>query len=72
MSFEIPLETFTVAEKVRLLEQVWDSLCGEPGNIKSPDWHRDVLETRQKRLDEGLATVSPWSEAKTRLLQVGK
>jgi putative addiction module component (TIGR02574 family) len=72
MPVEIPLETLTVAEKVRLLESVWDSLCGEPGDVKSPDWHREVLEARQRRLDEGLATVSPWSEAKARLLQVGK
>jgi putative addiction module component (TIGR02574 family) len=71
MSAKILLETLTVAEKIRLLESVWDSLCSEPTDVKSPDWHQEILESRQRRLDEGLATISPWSEAKARLLQVG-
>ena len=37
MSVDIPLETLTVADKVRLRETVWDSLCGEPGDQQSPD-----------------------------------
>lgn len=72
MSIEPPLETLSVAEKVRLLESVWDSLCHHTGDVRSPDWHREVLETRTQRLAEGRATVSPWSEAKARLLQVGR
>ena len=72
MSPEISLENLTVSEKVRLLETVWDSLCGEAGNLESPDWHKEILAERQNRIDEGLAALSPWSEAKARLLQVGK
>lgn len=71
MSREIPLETLTVAEKVRLLESVWDSLCGEPSDVKSPDWHREILESRQRRLEDGSATISLWTEAKALLMKVG-
>jgi putative addiction module component (TIGR02574 family) len=72
MSVEIPLDNLSVSEKVRLLERVWDSLCTESGDVRSPEWHREVLETRKRRLEEGQATVSPWSEAKARLLDVGR
>jgi putative addiction module component (TIGR02574 family) len=72
MSVEIPLENLSVSEKVRLLERVWDSLCSKSGDVRSPDWHRDVLETRKRRLEEGRATVSSWSEAKARLLDAGR
>jgi putative addiction module component (TIGR02574 family) len=72
VSIEPALETLTVAEKVRLLESVWDSLCHQSGDVRSPEWHREVLEERKRRLTSGQATVSPWSEAKARLLQVGQ
>jgi len=72
MSIEILLDTLSVAENVRLLESVWDSPCSKPGDVRSPEWHREVLETRKRRLEEGRATVSPWSEAKARLLDAGR
>ena len=72
MSIEIPLDTLSVQEKVRLLESVWESLCSKSGDVRSPEWHREVLETRKQRLEEGRATVSPWKEAKDRLLDVGR
>lgn len=72
MSVEIPLDTLSVSEKVRLLERVWDSLCSRSGDVQSPDWHQEVLEMRKRRLEEGQATVAPWSEAKARLMDAGR
>ena len=72
MSIELPLNTMTVAEKIQLLETVWDNLCHESGDVKSPDWHRAVLDERTRRLETGNATVSPWAEAKARLLKIGQ
>ena len=72
MSIELPLETLSVAEKIRLLESIWRSLCNQPGDVHSPEWHREVLESRRKRLESRNATASPWSEVKARLLQAGK
>ncbi len=72
MSIEIPLETMSVAEKIRLLESVWNSLCCEPGYMQSPEWHREILENRKQRLEDSQATVSPWREAKERLLNEGQ
>ena len=72
MFTEIPLETMSVSEKVLLLERVWDSLCSKSGDVQSPEWHREVLETRKRRLEDGRATASSWSEAKGRLLELGR
>ncbi len=72
MSLEVPLDTMSVSEKVCLLESVWDSLCRRTGDVRSPEWHREVLETRRRRLEDGRATVSRWTEAKARLLEVGR
>ena len=72
MSIELPLNTMTVAEKVQLLETLWDNLCHVSGDVKSPEWHRAVLEERTRRLDTGKASVMPWVEAKARLLKIGQ
>ena len=72
MSMDLSLESLSVAEKVRLLESVWQSLCKHSGDVQSPEWHREVLEERKRRLEDGRATVSSWIEAKARLLQVGR
>lgn len=44
------IDALTVAEKVRLLEQLWQSLCSQPDSIASPDWHLDVLMERRQAL----------------------
>ena len=61
MSVEIPLDRMTVAEKVQLLEAIWDSLCRQTGDVQSPDWHREDLDERRRRLESGQATIASWA-----------
>lgn len=70
MSMEITIDKMTVSEKVCLLEKVWDSLCHKSGDVQSPEWHKSVLELRKRRIENGQATISPWSEAKKRLMEL--
>jgi putative addiction module component (TIGR02574 family) len=72
MATDISIETISVAEKMRLLESVWESLRAHPTDVQSPDWHREVLEDRKRRLEDGRATVSTWADAKARLMQLGR
>lgn len=75
MAIELPsdqLDTLTVAEKVRLLEQVWQSLCCQPDALISPEWHTDVLVERHQRLLDGYATRIPWNEAKAQLQRLAE
>ena len=72
MPGDIHLDRLSVAEKVQLLERVWDSLCSQPADVTSPDWHREVLQARGRRLADGRATVADWTDAKVRLQQLGQ
>lgn len=57
-----------LAEKLELMETLWDSLCQEVSvELLVPDWHQTVLSDRIARLDRGEEPVSPWSEAKSRI-----
>ena len=42
-------------ERLAAIEALWDSLLEEEAHIESPDWHRDVLEERKKRIEAGQA-----------------
>lgn len=72
MSTDVEIDGLSVAEKVQLLERVWQSLCARSGDVRSPEWHRDVLEERRRRLADGRATISAWADAKDRLMQLGR
>lgn len=57
-----------VAEKLKLMETLWDSLCLQSGgNMELPSWHGEVLEQRLRRLASGEESVAPWNEAKERI-----
>lgn len=57
-----------VAEKLRLMEELWESLCAQSGGeIASPAWHGEVLERRLRRLANGEEDTAPWPEAKERI-----
>jgi putative addiction module component (TIGR02574 family) len=72
MPIDIPLDNLSDAEKLQLLERIWENLCQELGNVRSPDWHKEVLDERRQRLEDGSVTVSSWADAKDRLLNLGK
>jgi len=65
-TIDLNLSTFTLAQKLQLLETLWDDICRE-GNLDSPEWHDSVLKDRQKAYDEGRITASDWQQAKKRI-----
>ena len=61
------LERMSVAERLRAMDQLWDSLnrCGE--EIPSPDWHQDVLADRKARAQRGEAKFLTLDQLRSRL-----
>ncbi|MEX2213298.1 MAG: addiction module protein [Phycisphaeraceae bacterium] len=67
MSNPVSIEGLTVAQKLHLMEAIWDDLCRSADDLSSPDWHAKVLAQRQARIDSKEATFSDWDEAKKRI-----
>lgn len=67
MQVTIPLDRMSVPEKLRVLEDVWEDLCHTEDNIPSPEWHRDVLQAREQRIQAGKASFIELEEAKRRI-----
>jgi len=64
MDTEIPLDKMTTSDKLRALEKIWDDLQRNTEEVPSPAWHEDVLQAREKRVEEGKSKFLELSEAK--------
>ena len=42
-------------ERLQAMEALWDSLIDDESEVESPEWHRDVLEERKRKLETGKA-----------------
>lgn len=70
MSVDLPLDSLSTIEKLQILETVWDSLRQVP-DLPTPEWHREILAERTRRLESGEATLVSWQDAKKRLNELG-
>ncbi len=44
----LPLEKMTVEEKLQVMEELWSDLCCNQNHIPVPQWHKDILDKREK------------------------
>jgi putative addiction module component (TIGR02574 family) len=52
--------SLSAAERLQLVEAIWDSLLESPDTIPVPDWHRHILDERRNSPAEML----DWDEVK--------
>jgi Putative addiction module component len=64
MPVTLPLSDMSVSEKLALMETLWEDLSRNADALESPEWHRDVLEARERRIASGEARFSDWEAAK--------
>jgi hypothetical protein len=64
---DLPLSELTLAQKLHLMEALWDELVKDEQTLESPRWHEEVLKDREEALAAGKATVSGWAEARDRI-----
>jgi hypothetical protein len=60
------LLTMPIAEKIQLMESLWESLSND-AIAAIPPWHSEVLAERGALLDQGQEPVADWSDAKQRI-----
>ncbi len=55
------------AEKLQLVEDLWDDLAATPEAVPVHDWQRAELTRRKKNLLKNPASVAPWEDVKRRV-----
>jgi putative addiction module component (TIGR02574 family) len=61
------IDRMSVAERLRVMEQLWDALCRDAREITSPEWHREVLANRKARAQRGEAKFLTLDQLRARL-----
>lgn len=67
MAATIDLQTMSVPDKLRLMEELWRDLSRNESDVASPAWHGTVLADREKRLASGEDSLMDWETAKREL-----
>ena len=62
----LAVEKMNTVEILQAMETLWDALIQDKNNVKSPDWHHDVLEERKKKIAEGTAKFITMQKLKAR------
>ncbi|MGA8148064.1 MAG: addiction module protein [Gallionellaceae bacterium] len=58
------MEKFSRAEKLRMLEAIWDDLVHDTEMMPSPEWHADELKKAERAYEEKQADLVSWEVAK--------
>jgi len=45
------IKNLNAKEKIILINEIWESLEKENSDIKSPSWHKNILDERIKRFE---------------------
>jgi putative addiction module component (TIGR02574 family) len=57
----------SLAERIQLVEEIWDSIADEVAAMPLSDTHKSVLDERIAKLKNGTDKLSSWKEAKERV-----
>lgn len=69
MTLSESLQTLSVTEKIQIMESLWNDLCQQANQVKSPDWHQQILAKRESAIKLGEDKFIDWEAAKRRISQ---
>ena len=61
------IERMSIAERLRVMELLWDALARDAEQMPSPEWHREVLADRKARAEGGEAKFLTLDQLRSRL-----
>jgi putative addiction module component (TIGR02574 family) len=67
MSPDLNISALSPTERLRLIEQLWDSLCTDPKQVPVTDAQKAELERRLEQIDAGDVEGIPWEEVLRRI-----
>ncbi|MEK7676331.1 MAG: addiction module protein [Verrucomicrobiota bacterium] len=59
---ELPL-----AEKLQIMEAIWEDLRSHADQVLVPQWHKDLLDERRRAVEAGREEVLDWDTVKDSL-----
>ena len=63
----LAIQQMSLEDKLRAMEELWESLSGEGTQLTSPAWHGDALREAEQRYEAGQEQPVDWTVAKQEL-----
>ena len=60
----VEIQQLSLHEKLMVMEALWDSIARAEDQLEAPQWHKDILDEREKLVQEGRAKFIDWEVAK--------
>ena len=51
------------------MEELWDDLRTRAEDVPMPQWHKDLLDERERLIETGEAQFDDWTAAKKRITE---
>jgi putative addiction module component (TIGR02574 family) len=64
---DVAINQLSVAERLDLISELWDSIPDSLEELPIPDWQREELERRLAAADADPGGAIPWEEVRQRL-----
>jgi len=61
------IKKMTLAERLKAMELLWESISASPEKVTSPEWHGEVLSHRLAKVKAGKGTFLTVQQLKARL-----
>ena len=63
----LAIDKMTIEEKLQTMEALWNDLCQHEEALPVHDWQKEILDERERLIEEGEAHFVDWEEAKKRI-----
>lgn len=63
------IDQLSVEDRLRLVEEIWDSIAESVDSMEIPQSYREELDRRLAAMEDDPTAGSTWEEVKTRLLR---
>ncbi len=61
------IKKLPLAEKLQLMEALWDELRERAEQVPVPEWHKQLLDERRKAVEAGTEELLDWDSVKNQL-----
>ena len=61
------LRALPLAERLKLIEDLWDSIDADGDSLPLPEWHRAEIDRRLEALDSGASVGASWDDVRRRI-----
>jgi len=69
MAIELQISQLSFEEKLEVMEALWEDLRSHADLMLVPQWHKDVLDNRERMIETGEARFNDWDSAKKRITE---